>query len=202
MRGMPAARAHRLQLQEKRLVPRLHDAARSGGGAAAERSTALRGAPATLSLPRGLRLAVVKQPRVLKVVERALVRAVWRWQRAVAKRLGVTSRLQGGAVSFTQWFSSALALTPHLHVLLPEVLWTASGEVAEGSVASTRPSAPAAARNRGVPSSSMIRARTRTPDRGGRAPCPSFRSAARSWLGKSASSQERRGCSSGPPRTS
>ena len=75
----------------------------------------------TLSLPRGLRLAVVKQPRVLKLVERALVRAVWRWQRAVAKRLGVTQRLQGGAVAFTQWFSSALALTPHLHVLLPEV---------------------------------------------------------------------------------
>ncbi len=85
----------------------------------------------TLSLPRGLRLAVVKQPRVLKLVERALVRAVWRWQRAVAKRLGVTQRLQGGAVAFTQWFSSALALTPHLHVLLPEVLWTASGEVVE-----------------------------------------------------------------------
>jgi hypothetical protein len=85
----------------------------------------------TLSLPRGLRLAVVKQPRVLKLVERALVRAVWRWQRAVAKRLGVTQRLQGGAVAFTQWFSSALALTPHLHVLLPEVLWTPSGEVVE-----------------------------------------------------------------------
>ena len=85
----------------------------------------------TLSLPRGLRLAVVKQPQVLKLVERALVRAVWRWQRAVAKRLGVRQRLQGGAVAFTQWFSSALALTPHLHVLLPEVLWTASGEVVE-----------------------------------------------------------------------
>jgi len=85
----------------------------------------------TLSLPRGLRLAVVKQPRVLKLVERALVRAVWRWQRATAKRLGVRQRLQGGAVAFTQWFSSALALTPHLHVLLPEVLWTPSGEVVE-----------------------------------------------------------------------
>ena len=85
----------------------------------------------TLSLPRGLRLSVVKQPRVLKLVERALVRAVWRRQRAVAKRLGVTQRLQGGAVAFTQWFSSALALTPHLHVLLPEVLWTASGEAVE-----------------------------------------------------------------------
>ena len=64
----------------------------------------------TLSLPRGLRLAVVKQPRVLKLVERALVRAVWRWQRATAKRLGVTQRLQGGAVAFTQWFSSNLSL--------------------------------------------------------------------------------------------
>ena len=85
----------------------------------------------TLSLPRGLRLAVVKQPRVLKLVERALVRAVWRWQRATAKRLGVTQRLQGGAVAFTQWFPSNLSLTPHLHVLMPEVLWTNTGEAVE-----------------------------------------------------------------------
>ena len=46
MRGMPAALAHRVQLQEKGVVPRMHDEARSGGGAAAERPAALRGAPA------------------------------------------------------------------------------------------------------------------------------------------------------------
>ena len=34
-------------------------------------------------------------------------------------------------MAFTQWFSSNLSLTPHLHVLLPEVLWTARGEAVE-----------------------------------------------------------------------
>ena len=43
----------------------------------------------TLSLPRGLRLAVVKQPRVLKLVERALVRAVAR--RRIRIRPGCSS---------------------------------------------------------------------------------------------------------------
>jgi len=79
----------------------------------------------TLSLPRPLRLAVVKQPGLLKVVEQALVRAVWRQQRAAAKRLGARGRHLGGAVAMTQWFGSALQLTPHLHVLVPEALWEA-----------------------------------------------------------------------------
>jgi len=80
----------------------------------------------TLSLPRALRLLVVKRPALLKVVERALVKAVWRWQRAEAKRLGAVGRQVGGAVAMTQWFGSALQLTPHLHVLVPEALWDAA----------------------------------------------------------------------------
>jgi len=83
----------------------------------------------TLSLPRALRLLVVKRPALLKVVERALVKAVWRWQRAEAKRLGAVGRQEGGAVAMTQWFGSALQLTPHLHVLVPEAVWDATGEV-------------------------------------------------------------------------
>lgn len=79
----------------------------------------------TLSLPRPLRLAVVKQPGLLKVAERALVKAVWRCQRASAKRLGARGRHLGGAVAMTQWFGSSLQLTPHLHVLVPEAVWDA-----------------------------------------------------------------------------
>lgn len=77
----------------------------------------------TVSLPRALRWAVVKTPKLLKAVERRLVRAVWRWQRQTAKRLGYEGPLEGGAVAFTQLFGSALQLTPHLHVLVPEGLW-------------------------------------------------------------------------------
>ena len=82
----------------------------------------------TLTLPRALRWMVRKQPGVVREVERRLVRAVWRWQRAQARRLGVTAPLQGGAVGFLQLFGSALQLTPHLHLLLPEGLWGEDGE--------------------------------------------------------------------------
>ena len=82
----------------------------------------------TLTLPRSLRWVVLSQPGLLRAVERRLVRAVWRWQRARAKRLGYRGELRGGAVGFLQLFGSALQLTPHFHVLLPEVLWDATSE--------------------------------------------------------------------------
>ena len=85
----------------------------------------------TLSVPRGLRLAVARRPSLLKLVEKALVHAVWRWQRASAKRLGVTGKLQGAAQAFSQWFGSNLQMTPHLHVLVPEAQWRVDGEVVE-----------------------------------------------------------------------
>ena len=81
-----------------------------------------------MSLPFSVRFAVVKQPALLKKLEVRLVRAVWRWQRATARRLGVRKRLRGGAVCFWQWFGSSLQLTPHLHLLVPEALWYEDGE--------------------------------------------------------------------------
>jgi hypothetical protein len=53
----------------------------------------------------------VKRPALLKRLERRLVRAVWRWQRQAARRLGVSEPLRGGAVVFTQWFGSSLQLS-------------------------------------------------------------------------------------------
>ncbi len=85
----------------------------------------------TLSLPFKLRFLVVKRPELLKRLELRLVRAVWRWQRSVARRLGVSGPLSGGAVVFTQWFGSSLQVTPHLHGLVAEALWTPTGELVE-----------------------------------------------------------------------
>ena len=86
----------------------------------------------TLSLPFSVRLAVVKQPRLLKCLERRLLKAIWRWQRQQAKRAGHEAQFSLGAgVCFTQWFGSRLQLTPHLHVLVPEALWAESGEYVE-----------------------------------------------------------------------
>lgn len=81
----------------------------------------------TLSLPMALRFHVVKQPALLKQLEVRLVRAVWRLQRATARRLGHEGTLSGGAVCFWQYFGSSLQLTPHLHLLAPEALWRVDG---------------------------------------------------------------------------
>ena len=82
----------------------------------------------TLSLPFSLRFQVVKRPELLKRIEVRLVRAIWRWQRREARRLGVGGALRGGGVCFWQWFGSSLQLTPHLHLLVPEAQWLGSGE--------------------------------------------------------------------------
>ncbi|MDP2274125.1 MAG: transposase zinc-binding domain-containing protein, partial [Archangium sp.] len=52
----------------------------------------------TLSLPMEVRFQVVKQPALLKRLEVRLVQAVWRHQRATAKRLGAGGPLRGGGV--------------------------------------------------------------------------------------------------------
>ncbi|PZQ86293.1 MAG: hypothetical protein DI534_16705 [Leifsonia xyli] len=83
----------------------------------------------TLSLPMAARFHVVKQPALLKRLEVRLVQAVWRHLRATARRLGTRGVLRGGAVCFWQYFGSSLQLTPHLHLLVPEALWTDEGEV-------------------------------------------------------------------------
>ena len=84
----------------------------------------------TLSLPSRLRLPVLKRPALLRTVERRLCESIWRWQRVQGKRLGAAGTLKGGAVGFTQLFGSALQLTPHLHVLVPEGLWAGEDFVA------------------------------------------------------------------------
>lgn len=57
-----------------------------------------------------------------------LVKAIWHSQRVKARRLGAKGALTGGGVCFWQWFGSRLQLTPHLHLLVPEAVWTPNGE--------------------------------------------------------------------------
>ena len=81
----------------------------------------------TLSLPRGLRFLAVKRKPVFLALQRGLVQAVGRWQRERQKRYFKGRELKSGALVFVQWFGSALQLTPHFHVLVPEALWTREG---------------------------------------------------------------------------
>lgn len=78
----------------------------------------------TLSVPFALRFLLVKEPRLLRKVERRLVEAIFRWQRRRAKELGATGKSVGGAVSFVQLFGSALQLQPHVHLLCAEGVWS------------------------------------------------------------------------------
>ncbi len=81
----------------------------------------------TLSLPFSVRFNVVKKPKLLKRLEVRLVKAVWRWQRAEARRHGASGALTGGGVCFWQYFGSSLQLTPHLHLLVAEAMWQTDG---------------------------------------------------------------------------
>ena len=84
----------------------------------------------TLSLPGGLRWPLVKDSSLLRAVERSVVRASFRWQRRRARALGAPGPLRCGAVCFVQMFGSALQLTPHLHLLVPEGVFGEDGFVA------------------------------------------------------------------------
>ena len=57
----------------------------------------------TLSLPFALRWPVVKEPKLLRVLERCLTRAIFRAQRAQAKQMGQLGKPQCGAVCFAHY---------------------------------------------------------------------------------------------------
>ncbi len=76
----------------------------------------------TLSLPMPLRFCPASDSRLLSEVLGLFVRALVAFQRRTALRLGV-SRPLTGAVAFVQRFGSALQLTPHFHVLVPEAVF-------------------------------------------------------------------------------
>ena len=72
----------------------------------------------TLSVPFALHWSLVKHPGLLR-----------RAHQAMAEADGAEARgereASWGAVAFTQYFGSALQMTPHLHLLVPEGLWDA-----------------------------------------------------------------------------
>ncbi|RPH67774.1 MAG: hypothetical protein EHM78_20935 [Myxococcaceae bacterium] len=76
----------------------------------------------TLSLPMPMRFCLARGARLLSEVLGLFVRALFAFQRRTARRLGV-SRPLTGAVAFVQRFGSALQLTPHFHVLVPEAVF-------------------------------------------------------------------------------
>ncbi|MBL8953684.1 MAG: transposase zinc-binding domain-containing protein [Myxococcaceae bacterium] len=92
----------------------------------------------TLALPFGLRFLLVKEPKLLRLVERRLVESIFRWQRRRARALGARGKRLGGAVCFTQLFGSAFQLSPHLHLLAAEGVWSDEYEALQARAAQLR----------------------------------------------------------------
>ena len=86
----------------------------------------------TLSLPFPVRGAVLRHPRLLDVALKALLQRVAALHRRTARRLGAHGAFHAGAVSFEQRFGSRLQLTPHLHVLCPDGLFSVADDGAVG----------------------------------------------------------------------
>ncbi|HYO52392.1 transposase zinc-binding domain-containing protein [Archangium sp.] len=73
----------------------------------------------TLSFPHRVRWVLLKEKGLLSDVFALFLRAVFALQRRRARRQGVRGG-QTGAVSFLQFFGSALQVTPHYHALVPD----------------------------------------------------------------------------------
>ena len=77
----------------------------------------------TLSYPIQLRWLLAKDAKLLSRVLKLCIRGLFTYQRKVSKRLGIEGQRQSGAVAFQQRFGSALQLTPHFHILMPDGIW-------------------------------------------------------------------------------
>jgi len=73
----------------------------------------------TLSFPHRVRWVLLKNAGLLSDVLTLFLRAVFALQRRRARRQGIRHG-QAGAVSFIQFFGSALQVTPHFHSLVPD----------------------------------------------------------------------------------
>jgi len=76
----------------------------------------------TLAFPRALRIALLKDEKLLGKVLGIFVRTVFAFQRLRARQLGFVRPLPG-AVGFIQNFTSQLLAYPHFHVLFPDGLF-------------------------------------------------------------------------------
>ena len=71
------------------------------------------------TLPKRLRFLLAWRPKLISLMLRLFLRALFAWQRRCARKQGIAAPLCG-AVSFVQRFGSALNLNIHVHAILPD----------------------------------------------------------------------------------
>jgi hypothetical protein len=82
-----------------------------------------------LSVPFELRLLLARKPDALSAVGRIFIEEVFRWQRSLGIRMGLSTtaaaseKLRGGAICFPQRFGGSLNLNVHYHVIVPDALF-------------------------------------------------------------------------------
>jgi ribosomal protein S27E len=73
----------------------------------------------TLSLPKRIRLQVIRDPHLLSAVLAVFLRTLFAYQRRRARQRGIRNPLPG-AITFVQFWGSILQITPHFHSWLPD----------------------------------------------------------------------------------
>ncbi|MCI0572937.1 MAG: transposase zinc-binding domain-containing protein, partial [Myxococcaceae bacterium] len=76
----------------------------------------------TLSFPHRVRWALLRDSGLLSDVLTVFLRALFALQRRRARKLGTRSG-KTGAVTFQQFFGSALQVTPHFHSVVPDCVF-------------------------------------------------------------------------------
>lgn len=71
------------------------------------------------TLPKRLRFLLAWRPKLISLMLRLFLRALFAWQRRCARQQGIRTPLCG-AVSFIQRFGSSLNLNLHVHTIVPD----------------------------------------------------------------------------------
>ena len=83
----------------------------------------------TVSLPKRVRWHLARNDALVSQVLAIVIRLLFGFQRKQARALGFEGKLEPAAVAFVQRFGSALQLNVHLHLLLPDGVFGAEGEL-------------------------------------------------------------------------
>jgi len=83
-----------------------------------------------VTFSRQVRYHLAADPKLASEVSRLVQRTLFAWQRRGARALGERPRRGSscGALTFVQRFNSALELSYHLHILIPDGLFVADGD--------------------------------------------------------------------------
>jgi hypothetical protein len=83
-----------------------------------------------LSFPKRLRYLLARDTKLLGEVLGCFLRCLFAYHRRRARKLG-TPGSAPGAISYLQWFGSALQLTPHFHCIIPDGVFVEDKETGE-----------------------------------------------------------------------